>query len=80
MHRSKRIIDTQHEHLFVSSVVYQTVRVSGVARTPSMLGHSMGTGCTFVQTSVQSAAAFRRVWGLLLQNFTASQAGSDAVL
>ena len=32
-----------------------------------MLGHSMGTLCTFVWTSVQSAEAFRGVWGLLPQ-------------
>ena len=59
MHRSKRILDTQHERLFVSSVVYQTVRVSGVGRRPLMFWHSMGTWHTFVQTSAQSAAAFR---------------------
>ena len=40
---------------------------SGVTRTPLMLGHNMGTLCMFVRTSVQSAEAFRGVWGLLPQ-------------
>ena len=48
---------------------------SGIARTPSMLGHSMHGHITLVKTSVQSAEAFRGVGGLLPQKveFTASK-------
>ena len=43
-----------------------------------MLGHSMGTLRTFVQTSAQIAVAFRGVWGCSPRNFVASQVRSEA--
>ena len=47
-----------------------------------MLGHSMGTLCTFVRTSVQRAEAFRGSGDCSprkVLNFTASHVGSEAI-
>ena len=50
---------------------------SGIARTPSMLGHSMGT--LRLYELLRKVQKHLGAWGMLSQNFTASQIGSEAI-